>query len=327
MRQGIASVGALAAGCIGLGVLVFALPYASYLHSNTGSWELTAKTNDASMESWQAVADHDRRARDEVIYELADDGVSFAAGRASLAELAKDDPSGYGHIVATNVRQLIDEVAWTVEREHIGWGWALLPLPVSVLAVWGAWRLRRRPSVWLLLTALLLPTATAVAFFVQVRYLIPATAFVCILAGLAFAELAAWRLGSRWAWAWCSSCGPCSRPPMAATASSTGASPWSTGSWGSGSPRTRRRRAHHDAQHGHGVLRRPTRRRDPLRHARTRCCDFAEHHGVDYIVADSYTFDELRPQLVEWIEGPRRRATRWRTSASGLAATWWCCSG
>ena len=30
---------------------------------------------------------------------------------------------------------------------------------------------------------------------------------------------------------------------------------------------------------------------------------FAEHHGVDYIVADEYTFDELRPQLVDWIDG------------------------
>ena len=50
----------LAAGCIGLGLLVLALPYVSYLHSNTGSWEPTAKTNDASIESWQAVADHDR---------------------------------------------------------------------------------------------------------------------------------------------------------------------------------------------------------------------------------------------------------------------------
>ena len=58
------------------------------------------------------------------------------------------------------------------------------------MGAWGAWRLRRRPSVWLLLTAaLVLPIATALAFFVQIRYLIPATAFACILVGLAFTEL------------------------------------------------------------------------------------------------------------------------------------------
>ena len=55
--------------------------------------------------------------------------------------------------------------------------------------------------MWLLLTALLLPTATAVAFFVQLRYLIPATAFVCILAGLAFAELRGAAVGRRRRWA------------------------------------------------------------------------------------------------------------------------------
>ena len=46
-----------------------------------------------------------------------------------------------------------------------------------------------------------LPTLTALAFFVQVRYLIPATAFCCVLAGLAFTELRAWPRGSPSAWA------------------------------------------------------------------------------------------------------------------------------
>ena len=128
-----------------------------------------------------------------MVYELADDGVSFVAGRASLAELARDDPRATGDIVATNVRQLADEVAEPVEREHIaGWLGAAPAARERCSRAWGAWRLRRRPSVWLLLTALALPTATALAFFVQVRYLIPATAFCCILAGLAFAELRGW---------------------------------------------------------------------------------------------------------------------------------------
>jgi hypothetical protein len=30
---------------------------------------------------------------------------------------------------------------------------------------------------------------------------------------------------------------------------------------------------------------------------------FADHHGVDYIVADSYSYRGLRPQLIEWTRG------------------------
>ena len=179
----------LAVGCIGLGLLVFALPYPSYLHSNTGSWELTAKTNEPRSRRGKPWPTTTAEARDEVIYELADDGVSFAAGRSSLAELARDDPAGYRSIVATNVAAARRRggVARRTRAHRLGLGAAA---PSGERAGrWGAWRLRRRPSVWLLLTALLLPTATAVAFFVQARYLIPATAFVCILAGLAFAEL------------------------------------------------------------------------------------------------------------------------------------------
>jgi 4-amino-4-deoxy-L-arabinose transferase-like glycosyltransferase len=301
-RDRVSRLGAI--GLIGLGLAVFVVPYASYLHTNTGTWELTAKTHDVSITAWQAVADHDREARDMEIYELADDGISFAAGRATLTALARDDLAGYRSILTTNVRRLLDDIAEPVDRPHARFGWSLLPLPLSLLAAWGAWRLRRRASVWLLITALALPTATAVAFFVQVRYLIPATAFVCILVGMAFAEL---------------------KGRVAAVAVGLGAVLLGLTLYAA-------------ADGSDGFLN----RREPVEHrlvgqwlhdntpddARVmtrsmvveyyadrlavaipyadpaQVLAFAEHHGVDYIVADSYSFRALRPQLVDWIEAP-----------------------
>jgi 4-amino-4-deoxy-L-arabinose transferase-like glycosyltransferase len=293
-----------AAGWIALGLAVFVIPYASYLHSNTGSWEVTAKTNDVSMTAWQAVADHDRETRDAEIYELADDGVSFVAGRSSLASLAQANPGGYGHIVTTNLQRLVEEVAKPVTRPHISLGWALLPLPVSLFAIWGAWRLRRRPSVWLLLTALLLPTATALAFFVQARYLIPATAFVCLLAGLAFAEL-------RGVPARIAVIGGAVFLVLSLVASLDG----SDGYFNRREPVEHRLVGEwlHDltAPDARVMTRSMVTEYYAARQgvaipyaSPEEVLAFAAHHGVDYIVADSFSFAELRPQLVDWIDGP-----------------------
>ena len=104
------------------GLLVFMIPYASFLHTNTGEWELTAKTNDVSIDAWRAVAAHDRRARDAEIYALADDGVSFENRPASLTALVRDDLDGYREIVETNLGRLTKEVAVPVERDPVASG-------------------------------------------------------------------------------------------------------------------------------------------------------------------------------------------------------------
>jgi hypothetical protein len=238
-----------------------------------------------------------------VVYELADDGLTFAAERSSLASLVRDDPAAYRSIVATNAGRLWREVVEPAEREHVSWGWALLPLPISALAAWGAWRLRRRPSVWLLLTALLLPTATALAFFVQARYLIPATAFVCMLAGMAFAEL---------------------RGTAARIAGAMGIVllAWSMLAAVDGGDGFLNRREpvehrlvgewlhEHTAPDARVMTRSmiteyyADRRAVAIPYATPEeVLRFAAYHGVDYIVADSYNFEDLRPQLVEWIKG------------------------
>ena len=97
--------------CFGLAVGVCVVPYVDYLHTNTGRWELTAKTRDASLDAWRAVAEGDRRKRDEIFYELGPgDSTDFVADRFTLSHLIKDDPGGYAGIIGVNVREAASEL-------------------------------------------------------------------------------------------------------------------------------------------------------------------------------------------------------------------------
>jgi hypothetical protein len=168
------------------------VPYAMYLHDNTGQWQLSAKTQDASIEAWHAVARADREARDSVLYALDETGFEFAAGRSSLVTLAREDPAGYLGIVRANFGALATSIVSPVTNQWLSW--LLLPLPLWGLAVFGAWHRRRSGVVRLLLAVGALPVATALAFFVQPRYLIIAVALATPLVGAAIAALStAWR--------------------------------------------------------------------------------------------------------------------------------------
>lgn len=182
----------LATLAFGVAMAVCVVPYVDYLHTNTGRWELTAKTRDASLDAWRAVADNDRRARDEVFYELQDDGTSFVAGRHTLAELVRADPTGYLGIVGINVRTLASQVLGPDYHPYPTW--ELVPLPLTALALWAAWRARRRRGVIVVLAAGVVALAVPLGFFVQPRYLTPISALLCILAGLGLTLLPArWR--------------------------------------------------------------------------------------------------------------------------------------
>jgi Dolichyl-phosphate-mannose-protein mannosyltransferase len=175
-----------------LPIVLCIVPYAMYLHDNTGKWQLSAKTQDASIEAWEAVAQADREQRDSVLYALDETGLNFAAGRSSLATLARLDPAGYLGIVRTNVGELVGSITTPVTDQWLSW--LLLPLPLWGLAVFGAWRHRRSGVVRLLLAVAALPVATALAFFVQPRYLIVAVALATPLVGAAIAALTGvWR--------------------------------------------------------------------------------------------------------------------------------------
>ena len=135
------------------------------------------------------------RARDSVLYALDDTRLAFAADRTSLTALARDDPSGYAAIIATNVTSLGDLLA--VPESGRVLSWLLLPVPVWGLAAFGAWRHRRCGTVRVMLAVGALPVATALAFFVQPRYLMLTVALATVAAGTGLASLpGGWRLAA-----------------------------------------------------------------------------------------------------------------------------------
>jgi hypothetical protein len=161
-------------------LLLCVVPYVGYLHAHTGEWQLTAKSQDVSIEAWHAVARSDREARDRVLYALDETGLWFEDERAPLTTLARRDPAGYGRIVATNVSVLSKDLS----------GWWLLPLPLWGLAAWAAFRRRKDRRVAVVGAVAALPVLTALAFFVQPRYLVVTAALATVLVGVGVADLA-----------------------------------------------------------------------------------------------------------------------------------------
>jgi 4-amino-4-deoxy-L-arabinose transferase-like glycosyltransferase len=165
-------------------LLLCVVPYVGYLHAHTGEWQLTAKSQDVSIEAWHAVARSDREARDRVLYALDETGLRFEDERAPLTTLARRDPAGYGRIVATNVSMLGRDLS----------GCWLLPLPLWGLAAWATSRRRKDRRVAVVGAVAAVPVLTALAFFVQPRYLVVTAALATVLVGVGVAELALrWR--------------------------------------------------------------------------------------------------------------------------------------
>ena len=179
-RAGRAVGAARAALVFCLPLLLCVAPYVGYLHAHTGEWELTAKSQDASIEAWHAVARGDREARDRVLYAVDETGLRFEDERAPLTTLARRDPEGYGRILATNVTTLGKDLS----------GWWLLPLPLWGLAAWAAFRRRKDRNVVVVGAVAALPVLTALAFFVQPRYLVVTAALATVLVGVGVADLA-----------------------------------------------------------------------------------------------------------------------------------------
>jgi 4-amino-4-deoxy-L-arabinose transferase-like glycosyltransferase len=284
-------------------------PYAAFLHSNTGKWELTAKTQDASIEAWHAVAGNDRESRDEVLYELDDSGLRFsdaATDRTPLPTLAREDPAGYAGILLTNLASL---------GKNVG-GWWLLPVPAWVLAGLGAWRMRRSRLGALLLVVGLVPVATAMAFFVQPRYLMVTVALATVLVGAAWS-----RLSGRWRW-------PILAGTVGMLALSSVATFYGDGGWWHPGDHTDQRRAgewvaaHTDPDDrimARSMVVEYYADRPTIAVPYADAGDitrFARHYGVRYLVVDESHASRLRPQLLPLL-GTRADAEA-EASAVGL---------
>jgi len=278
----------LAAAAFGLPLLLCVVPYASFLRTHTGEWQLTAKTQDVSIEAWHAVSRSDRHTRDIELYRLDETGLGLPSERTPLTTLAREDPTGYAGIFVWNVRGLGKNLS----------GWWLLPLPVWGLAAYAAVRFGRRDRrVLLLVAAGLVPVATTLVFFVQPRYLVVTAAMAAVLVGMTLPTLA-----DRW------------RRPVTAVLllSLAGASIgafYGHAGWWHPSDHTDHQRAgewiaaHTDA--GDRVMTRsmvvayyadrptmaiPYGDYDEILH-------YARHFGAQYLVVDGFTAATLRPQL------------------------------
>lgn len=167
--------------CLAFGLVLLALtfPYLAYLHGHTGKWSPTAKSQDASIQAWRAVAENNRLERDRVLYAVDSTGVGLGRPTTSLTQLAKEDPKGWLGIAWINLRMLWK--FFVTPAFSFGPSWRLIPGFLLIPALAELWRSRRRRSVQLLTAMGLAPVATCIAFFALPRYLVMTTAVLTLL--------------------------------------------------------------------------------------------------------------------------------------------------
>ena len=169
-------------------VVLLVAPYASYLHTNTGTWELTAKANAMSLDSWRAIAKGDRAAAVAEAFTLDRSGFRFRASEP-VSGLVQRDPGAFLDIVGTNVDQLYKAFFDPASNPYPSW--PLLPGVLLLFAAFGVWRRRHSRVVLATVAAIAIPCATAISYFVLPRYLIPSAALSCALVAVGILELPA----------------------------------------------------------------------------------------------------------------------------------------
>lgn len=158
----------------GLATLVFVAPYVNYTHSNSGSWSLTSKTKDASIDAWRAVAQDDRLERDQILYSIQPDGVSLGPETVSLTAIAREHPRNWLTIAWINTTTIFGD--YVGRPWETGPTWELIPLFLTVPAIWQMWKTRKRGSTLLFVGLGAAPLATCFLFFALPRYLMMTTA-------------------------------------------------------------------------------------------------------------------------------------------------------
>lgn len=164
----------------GVALLILVFPYLAYLHGHTGKWSPTAKSQDASIQAWRAVAENNRLERDRVLYAVDSTGTGLGVPTKSLTALAKEDPSGWLGIAWINIKTLFE--VFVTPAFSFGPSWRLIPGFLLIPALVEIWRSRRRRSTQLLVAMGLAPVLTCVAFFTLPRYLVMTTAVLTLFA-------------------------------------------------------------------------------------------------------------------------------------------------
>lgn len=171
-----------AAIAFGLGLALLVGPYLAYLHSHTGSWSPTSKSQDVSIEAWRAVAEDRRLDRDQMTFALDETGLDLADDTTSLAGLAAEHPGTWLAIVGGNTERLAG--LYLLDGRN-----TLMPLPLVAAAAYAVWRARRRPTALLTLAVGALPLVTCVVFFTLPRYVVLTTAVLAAFAAAGLVEV------------------------------------------------------------------------------------------------------------------------------------------
>lgn len=167
-------------------VILLVMPYASYLQSHTGSWELSAKSNASSIEGWRAIAKGDRAAALADQFTLEGDSYRFPPSR-TISDVVAEDPAGYVSIVGSNLTQLY--VALFNASPIPYPKWQLLPSALLLVAGFAVWRRRHDRATLAAVGMIAIPVVTAISYFVLPRYLIPSIALTCALVAVGLLEL------------------------------------------------------------------------------------------------------------------------------------------
>jgi hypothetical protein len=171
----------------GLALAVLIVPYLAYLHSHTGNWSPTAKSQDASIEAWRAVAENNRLERDRILYAIDDTGTGLGVPTESLTALAKADPRGWLGIVWVNLTTLFKLFVMPVFQ--VGPTWRLIPGFLLVPAFIEIWRSRRSRATQLLVAMGFAPLLTCILFFTLPRYLVATTAVLTLFSARGLVQL------------------------------------------------------------------------------------------------------------------------------------------
>ena len=171
------------------------IPYAIYVHAQTGSWMVSEKVGVAYL-TGIGLAQGDTAAFDRATWGLDSTGLetfffSSESYNVSMTQLILDDPDTFLKVLYLNVQRFV--------RVYIDWTlfpYLFLPLPVLGLFSRGWTRERTFKELYLVLS--FLPVLGFILFYIQARYLVPFIPVMILWSARGLSTISDW-LVSSWA--------------------------------------------------------------------------------------------------------------------------------